>query len=48
MDFSTTGHKGHFDIIKLKMAFLDITAKRIYGKLEFFSSINEIFVDVEA
>ena len=24
------------------------TAKRIYGELEFFSSVNEIFVDVEA
>ena len=24
------------------------TAKKIYGELEFFSSINEIFVDVEA
>ena len=44
-----------FELINVaqKQCFLRLyekpcTAKKIYGELEFFSSINEIFVDVEA
>ena len=43
-----------YQFLKLNTIFLyyyivlQYTAKRIYGELEFFSSVNEIFIDVEA
>ena len=36
------------DCSSMKYLKIYYTAKRIYGELEFFSSINKIFVDVEA
>ena len=39
---------GSIDMEKLILELKTHTAKKIYGELKFFSSINKIFVDVEA
>ena len=35
-------------VVKVNVLQMVLTVVRIYGKLEFFSTINGIFVDVEA